>query len=1005
MSAVTKLVQRQCGIALITTLLLLLLLSGMLVGFMILVTSGQQLSGADRDYNKAFYGAEAGMEKITADLGTLFSATYAPTGAQVDLIATKPPAITGIQYVDQSNVSTYQITYPKDGKGNPLTSFAQITSGSSPYQGMTALETPYTLTVTSRTANGSEVKLERTTQTVGVPVFECGIFSQTDLSFFAGPNFNFGGCVHSNGNIFLASGGPANATPTQTAVNQLWLAQRVTVVGDVIRDTLSNGHPLSTVSEHPGSAEITIGGGAFQALKFGQGSQIAGLGSGANPKWPAISASFNGNLRSGVKPMNLAIVLLGNGKAQPVDIIRRPVQNEDTINSGVLGERYFAQASLKILLSDNPNDITSLPCVSAGAPFNLALLAQPVASLKSVGADPSIVALVAAMTAAGTPVVPLATSGARSAAYIAGTGTSIQPIQPGDGYWQPKGTPVITGYIKIDAQTAYGAPCGTWKDVTQEILSLGYAGRNQNPVYQSSNGTTVSANWTYNGDPSPITGDPTGYFNWLPGLPGAQINPSACADPHPNAIIRLEHIRDNPSSVQYSKQPSPVGGWKPPKSTAAQQCGVDTGTAPPTVLATAPSDYWPYVLFDTREGTQRDTVPAAPYNQKITLGGTMQYVALDVKNLARWFSGAIGASGPSTQDPNIAPDNFAVYFSDRRGNYASAGTITGTWPPASPSGNETGEYGYTDFVNPATAKGCPNGAQDLGEDLDALGASGFFTYGETTFPPGLVVNNGAGNVSIAATLFANALSATTADPNCASGTGGINPWPGTWLVNPNEGRENPDPLFRRALKLVNGSLIQVPGWPNCPGGIPCGLTIATENPIYVQGDYNANSAGGGYADPSVAASVVADAVTLLSANWNDVNSFSSPFIPGGRTANTDFYRMGVLAGKGQSFPLPAWETVALNSSQDFGTDGGVHNFLRFLESWGGALNYQGSIVSMYTNRQAIGLYKCCNTVYSPPARGYQFDSNFLTPSLLPPRTPMFRDINTTGFTQLLLPKQ
>ena len=246
---------------------------------------------------------------------------------------------------------------------------------------MSALETPYTLTVTSRTTSGSEVKLQRTTQTIGIPLFQFGVFSQSDLSYFPGPNFNFGGRVHANGNLFLASGGPANATPTQTDVNQLWLSQRVTVVGDVIRDTLSNGHPLSTTSEHPGSVEITTGAGSYQALGFGQGSQIAGLGSGANPNWPAISASYNANLRNGVKPLNMSIVLAGNGTAQPIDIIRRPVQNEDTTNPAVLGERYFAQASLKILISDNPNDITQLPCVSAGAPFNLALLANSTANL------------------------------------------------------------------------------------------------------------------------------------------------------------------------------------------------------------------------------------------------------------------------------------------------------------------------------------------------------------------------------------------------------------------------------------------------------------------------------------------------------------------------------------------------------------------------------------------------------------------------------------------------
>ena len=84
----------------------------------------------------------------------------------------------------------------------------------------------------------------------------------------------------------------------------------------------------------------------------------------------------------------------------------------------------------------------------------------------------------------------------------------------------------------------------------------------------------------------------------------------------------------------------------------------------------------------------------------------------------------------------------------------------------------------------------------------------------------------------------------------------------------------------------------------------------------------------------------------------------------------------------------------------------MHNFLRYLEDWGAAtLNYRGSIVSLYYNRQAIGLYKCCTTVYSPPTRAYNFDMDFLQPNLLPPRTPMFRDVNTTGFSQLIKPNQ
>src|SRR5467141_5283966 len=244
MRSVKTPMRKQSGIALITTLLLLLLMSAMVVGFMLLVTEGQRLSGMNNEQSRAFYGAESGMEKLTADLGTLFGTTYAPTGPQVDAIATKLPVLpssTGVSYVDVLGKSTYSITYPKDANQNPLAQFAQIKSGSSPFQGMSALETTYTLTVAARTTTGGEAKLVRTTQTVGIPLFQFGIYSETDLSFFAGPNFDFGGRVHTNGNLFLDSGGPANATPTQTNVIQLWMGSPVTAGGSILRNCRANG--------------------------------------------------------------------------------------------------------------------------------------------------------------------------------------------------------------------------------------------------------------------------------------------------------------------------------------------------------------------------------------------------------------------------------------------------------------------------------------------------------------------------------------------------------------------------------------------------------------------------------------------------------------------------------------------------------------------------------------------------------------------------------------------
>ena len=151
----------------------------------------------------------------------------------------------------------------------------------------------------------------------------------------------------------------------------------------------------------------------------------------------------------------------------------------------------------------------------------------------------------------------------------------------------------------------------------------------------------------------------------------------------------------------------------------------------------------------------------------------------------------------------------------------------------------------------------------------------------------------------------------------------------------------------------------------------------------------------------------------MSNSWNDIGSFINPHSLGYTTSNvasaqrgasTTWYRVAVIGGKGIPFPRPTTNTGA--DHQDYGTDGGAHNFLRFVEDWSGSgLNYRGSIVSFFTSRQAIGTYKCCDVVYGAPSRGYNFDTEFLSPPLLPPRTQMFRDINTLTFRQLLRPTQ
>jgi hypothetical protein len=375
---------------------------------------------------------------------------------------------------------------------------------------------------------------------------------------------------------------------------------------------------------------------------------------------------------------------------------------------------------------------------------------------------------------------------------------------------------------------------------------------------------------------------------------------------------------------------------------------------------------------------------------QVTLAGTMHYVELDMANLAKWFAGTIGTNGPNASNNT----GYAVYFSDRRSEVAdpSPPTSVGTTPML------TGGFGFDDFVNPASGSGCPNGTLDQGEDVESDYIAGVSqnsgtsprTYGKTpTFD-----NSGSAPVAPLSGLTLNAAGVLADNPNCA----GTATSPLGIADNTQDLRENPPVIFRRALKLVDGSTIST--GVSC-NGVACGLAVIAENPVYIQGDYNNPGLNTNFSGTGVATSVIADAVTFLSDSWNDVNSFAFPYNPGNRSGVDTTYRLAVVGGKGIAFKQP---TVG-SPPQDFGTDGGTHNFLRYLESWSGTLWYQGSIVSMYYNHQAVGTYKCCTTVYNPPTRGYQFDTNFLTPSLLPPLTPMLRAINTLTFTQDTLPTQ
>ena len=111
------------GVAMITTLLILMLMSALLVGFTTIVMSDQRYRFIARDRGQTFYAASGAVEKLTADLGNLFLVNVGPTAAQVTAltVAAKQPTITGITYTSlnapsalpASDLTSYHCKSPK----------------------------------------------------------------------------------------------------------------------------------------------------------------------------------------------------------------------------------------------------------------------------------------------------------------------------------------------------------------------------------------------------------------------------------------------------------------------------------------------------------------------------------------------------------------------------------------------------------------------------------------------------------------------------------------------------------------------------------------------------------------------------------------------------------------------------------------------------------------------------------------------------------------------------
>jgi hypothetical protein len=1003
----------------------MLLLSGLAVSLLMMVNSEQKVGAADLSNNYTYRATEGAIEKQTSDLANTFKSIQAPTSAQIcavsTLVPTWDPTVTYPTYnvspVNPASATPCLVALPPPVWG-------PIQSG--PDAGLYAQIIPVTLNASAQRYNGETVSMTRTAEVALIPVFQFGVFCDGDCFFGRSPNLGFAGRVHTNGDLYLGVADGAN----------LVFGDKIAAFGNVIRQQMDNGVP-SAGNDNGGTVMIptTSNGCSVQmanvaaanpsatcvdisttALGANNGSVSGGHASAQVGAWYNVSlgtpyqgyiidgngtppGTTDGPNGTGASDLTLPFV---NGTTFPYEIIRRPPPGE-SVTSLLGGSRLANQAQIRILLSDKEADL-HLP----GWNGNLAQdveLASLAPEFASTAFSQNGITVNGHVYYFGESWCTVVNAGTR--ACTTGDPNFIQPtFVPGGTVATPYAPaaewPLVNGWLLVEV---LNNATGLWVGVTQEWLQLGFARGVQVPTAPGSAAAQAT--------------------NQL-GATGSNF-----LTDHKNAILYFQQTADRNGDGTITNAGDADGN------------NIFTNTSQG---ANSQYNWYPINLYDAREGENYDadqTVGVGKFGSFAATSGTpngvMNAVELDVGNLRSWLLGQTGATGTTV---NYSTQNgYVLYFSDRRGEQYNAAVSTTQL---------VGEYGFEDTVNYVNAanKFAPNGSL---EPVNYNGVSPEDVNGN-----GVLDNYGVKTVGDAFGTQTTADTDTANPPTPYAPNHRIN----TFTI----GRANRVTGARHVLKLVDGSLGNLPTMPpgnvtnNCvqnaanPTGCG-GFTVASENPVYIQGNYNSNcpnaiasvpnpctpgnltydTAWSGGAEPNhAAAAVIADAVTMLSNNWQDagistaflatasqtngslenpINSQGQnyPASPQNRIAVTSYYRVAVAGGK-----TIAFLNVVQNPEFAFGMDGGIHNFLRFLEDWGGVpsppgsgaattspqqLWYKGSLVSLYWNTYATGTFKCCGLVYNPPERQYTFDPLFSIPSNLPPGTPMFRNVDNLSYRQ------
>ncbi|HOX57683.1 MAG TPA: hypothetical protein P5205_13815 [Candidatus Paceibacterota bacterium] len=163
------------------------------------------------------------------------------------------------------------------------------------------------------------------------------------------------------------------------------------------------------------------------------------------------------------------------------------------------------------------------------------------------------------------------------------------------------------------------------------------------------------------------------------------------------------------------------------------------------------------------------------------------------------------------------------------------------------------------------------------------------------------------------------------------------------------------------------------------GGL--GWSVATPDPLYIQGHYNCpNNSHLGTTNTTAAmpAAVMSDALTILSPSWQDSQSTGSYTA---RDAANTTINAAILTGN-----------VLSTGSSASQFSGGIHNLTRLLEDWNWSnpartLTLNTAIMKLFTSEKATHQFVNPGTYYDPPTRDFSYDLNYMDPAKQPPGIP------------------